>query len=93
MGEGPQLNIHLSHSGELNPARMEHSSVQTEYQDYSVAGTSAATESYLYIGPEGRDRSTQAGPPTTTTASQTELTIPATATVIIVPAGVNIHLG
>jgi len=93
MGEGPQLNIHLSLSGDLNPARMEQSSVQTEYQDYSVAGTSAATERYLYIGPEGRDMSTQAGPATTTTASQTELTISATATVIIVPAGSNIHLG
>jgi len=93
MGEGPQLNIHLSLSGELNPARLEHSSAQTEFQDYSVAGTSAATERYLYIGPESRDRSTQFGPATTATASQTELTIPATATVLIIPAGTNIHLG
>jgi len=93
MGEGPQLNIHLSLSGDLNPVRLEETSAQTEYQDYSVAGASTATERYLYIGPEGRNVSTQARPATTTTASQTELVISATATVIVVPSSANIQLG
>jgi len=93
LGEGTHVSVHLSLSGDLNPVRLEQASVQTEYQDYSVAGTSAATERYLYIGPEGRNISTQAGPVTATVATQTELVIPESATVIVVPGGTNIQLG
>jgi len=93
LGEGTRMSVHLSLSGDLNPVRLEQASVQTEYQEYSVAGTSTATERYLYIGPEGRNVSTQAGPATATVATQTELVISETSTVIVVPAGANIQLG
>jgi len=93
VGDGTHVSVHLSLSGDLNPVRLEQASVQTEYQDYSVAGTSAATERYLYIGPEGHDASTQAGPMTATTGTQTELVIQESATVLVVPGGTNIQLG
>jgi len=93
LGEGTHVCVHLSLSGDLNLVRLEKASVQTEYQDYSVAGTSTATERYLYIGPEGRNVSTQAGPATATVATQTELVVAETSTVIVVPAGANIQLG
>jgi len=87
------VSVHLSLSGDLNPVRLEQASVQTEHQDYSVAGTSAATERYLYIGPEGHNVSTQAGPVTATVGTPTELVIQETATVLVVPGGTNIQLG
>jgi len=93
VGDGTHVSVHLSLSGDLNPVRLEQASVQTELQEYSVAGTSAATERYLYIGPEGHDASTQAGPVTATTGTQTELVIQESATVLVVPGGTNIQLG
>jgi len=93
VGDGTHVSVHLSLSGDLNPVRLEQASVQTELQEYSVAGTSAATERYLYIGPEGQDVSTQAGPMTATTGTQTELVLQETDTVLVVPAGTTIRLG
>ena len=89
-----RVSVHLSLSGDLNPVRMEQVGVQTvSSQEYSVGETSAATERYLYIGPEGRDASTQAVPASVSTGTQTELWVRESDTLLVVPGGTTIRLG
>jgi len=86
-------SVHLSLSGDLNLTRMEQASAQTDTIEYTVAGTSTEAEQYLFIGPEGRNVSTQAGVTTATQGTQTELWVRETDTVLVVPGGTSIRLG
>jgi len=91
--DATHVSVHLSLSGDLYPVRLDQSATQTETLEYVVAGTSTETERFLYIGPEGRDESTQVGATTTSTGTQTELSCRDTDVVLVVSAGTTARLG
>ena len=93
MDNATHVSVHLSLSGDFNPIRMDQSAAQTDTVEYAVAGTPTETERFLYIGPEGRDASTQVRTFTETVGTQTELCVSETDTIIVVPAGTTIRLG
>jgi len=91
--DATHVSVHLSLSGDLNPVRLDQSATQTETLEFVAAGTSTETERFLYIGPEGRDESTQVGATTTSSGTQTELSCRDTDVVLVVSAGTTARLG